>query len=85
MITWLIEFFVRLQANVLSQEEVQNGWTSENRAQFGYSYYFVVLAFVLHLVNIFIVSMVQFETWTSHKCAAKRQTRSPCEGVIMLY
>lgn len=84
MVTWLIEYFVRLQANVLTFEEVQNGWTSENRSQFGYSYYFVVLSFVLHLVNIFIISIVQFETWTNSK-AAKRQTRSACEGVIMLY
>lgn len=81
---WLVEYFVRLQTNVLSQEELQSGWTSENRSQFGYSYYFVVSAFVLHLVNIFIVSIVQFETWNQNK-AAKRQSRALCEGVIMLY
>ena len=76
---------MHLKANVLTAEEVANGWTSENRSQFGYSYYFVVLAFVLHLVNIFIVSIVQTETWTN-KAAAKRQLRtSACEGVIMLY
>lgn len=84
LIAWLIEYFLRLKSNVLAMEEVQNGWTSENRSQFGYSYYFVVLAFVLHLVNIFIVSIVQFETWTSNK-ALKRQSRAACEGVIMLY
>lgn len=84
MVSWLIEYFVRLQVNVLTVEEVQNGWTSDSRSQFGYSYYFVVLAFVLHLVNIFIVSIVQFETWTSSK-AAKRESRAACEGVIMLY
>lgn len=84
MVSWLIEYFARLQANVLTVEEVQNGWTSENRSQFGYSYYLVVLAFVLHLVNIFIISIVQFGSWTNNK-AAKRQSRSVCEGVIMLY
>ena len=87
MVSWLIEYFVRLQVNVLSVEEVQNGWTSENRSQFGYSYYFVVLAFVLHLVNIFIVSIVQFESWNAGASgkASKRHTRPVCEGVIMLY
>lgn len=84
MVAWLVEYFVRLKANVLTPEEVQNGWSSENRSQFGYSYYLIVLAFILHLVNIFIVSIVQFETWNSHK-AAKRQSRAACEGVIMLY
>lgn len=91
---WLVEYYLRLKANVLTQDEINNGWTSENRSQFGYSYYFVLLAFVLHLVNIFIVSLVQFETWTSQK-AAKRHLHSSsrhhtnsssnCEGVIMLY
>jgi membrane-bound metal-dependent hydrolase YbcI (DUF457 family) len=86
MFAWLMEYFLRLKSNVLTPEEVQNGWTSENRSQFGYSYYFVVLAFVLHLVNIFLVSIVQSETWTSHNNeAAKRHARSVCEGVIMLY
>lgn len=87
MFAWLVEYFVRLKANVLTPEEVQNGWTSENRSQFGYSYYFVVVAFVLHLVNIFIVSIVQADTWTSqHSSKAKRQARAAaCEGVIMLY
>lgn len=87
LVSWFVEYFVRLQVNVLALEEVQNGWTSENRSQFGYSYYFVLLAFVLHLVNIFIVSIVQFETWTTSttKAAAKRQSRPVCEGVIMLY
>ena len=86
MFAWLVEYFIRLKGNVLMPQEVQNGWTSENRSQFGYSYYFVVLAFILHLVNIFIVSIVQSETWTSKGSeAAKRQARSACEGVIMLY
>ena len=85
LFAWLVEYFIRLKGNVLTAEEVQNGWTSENRSQFGYSYYFVVLAFILHLVNIFIVSIVQSETWTSNSEAAKRQSRSACEGVIMLY
>lgn len=81
-----MEYFIHLQANVLTVEEAQNGWTSESRSQFGYSYYLVVAAFVLHLVNIFIVSLVQLDTWSSHK-VSKRQVRSNglCEGVIMLY
>lgn len=87
MFAWLVEYFLHLKANVLTPEEVQNGWTSENRSQFGYSYYFVVLAFVLHLVNIFIVSIVQSETWTNGgaKSSKRGQSRSACDGVIMLY
>lgn len=88
IVAWLIEFFARLQNNVLTNEEVQNGWTSESRSQFGYSYYFVVLAFILSLVNIFIVSLVRFESWTSDQSlssSSKRHSRATCEGVIMLY
>lgn len=97
MVSWLAEYFVRLKTNVLTAEEVQNGWTSENRSHFGYSYYFVTLAFVLHLVNIFIISIVHFENWTgngngldgvncgNNKMATKRHSRPVCEGVIMLY
>lgn len=86
IVAWLIEFFTRLQTNVLTSEEVQNGWTSESRSQFGYSYYFVVLAFILSLVNIFIVSLVRFESWTSDQSlSSKRHSRAACEGVIMLY
>lgn len=84
LVAWLVEYFLRLRSNVLSPEEVQNGWTSENRSQLGYSYHLVLAAFLLHLANISIVSLVQFETWTSQK-AAKRQSRAACEGVIMLY
>lgn len=82
IVCWTLEYFNKLKKNVLTIEEVQNGWTSESRSQFGYSYYFVVVAFVLFLVNIFIVSLVQFDGWTANK---KRAPRTMCEGVIMLY
>ena len=82
LICWMVEYFNKLQKNVLTKEEVEHGWTSESRSQFGYSYYLVVIAFVLFLVNIFIVSLVQFDGWSANK---KRAPRTMCEGVIMLY
>jgi hypothetical protein len=86
ILAWLVEYLGRLKWSVLSPEEVQNGWTSENRSQFGHSFYFVCLACLLHLANILIISAVHSETWTSVGHGETKRLSSPiCDGVIMLY
>ena len=82
-ISWLIQFQNRLKQNVLTQEEIKDGWTSENRTKLGYSYYLVAFSMILFIFNIFIIFI------SIHRPFLKNKSRTIAdknpEGVIMLY
>lgn len=43
MVTWMVQFKVRLSDNVLIEEDRENDWTSAGRATLGYSFWLVQL------------------------------------------
>ncbi|XP_024946336.1 uncharacterized protein LOC107273243 [Cephus cinctus] len=53
--TWLAQYYTRLYNNVLPKEDIDNMWTSEGSAELGYSFWLVVGAGVVHLINIALV------------------------------
>lgn len=56
LVCWAIQFIVYLQHNVLLKVD-QEKWSSKSLATFGYSFYFIVFAFFIIIVNIiFLVS-----------------------------
>lgn len=52
---WVAQYYMKIQYNVLSLEDLDNSWTSLNMAELGYSFWFVVGATVAHFINIIII------------------------------
>ncbi|KAH9389679.1 hypothetical protein TYRP_007226 [Tyrophagus putrescentiae] len=80
-LTWIAQFLKNLRRNVLTEEEQNDGWTSEGKARLGYSFYFVLVASLLHLVNI---ALVYSATRTPRRNKRAVLDKHP-EGLIMLY
>eukprot|EP00102_Acyrthosiphon_pisum_P003589 XP_001946239.1 PREDICTED: clarin-3 [Acyrthosiphon pisum] len=79
---WVGQYFQRLQYNVMNKDDRRNKWTSEGNASLGFSFWFIILASILHMLNIFIVFWA-----TSNR---SRKSPSPIieektNGAIMLY
>ncbi|XP_050534758.1 clarin-3 [Daktulosphaira vitifoliae] len=79
---WVTQFYQRLQFNVMSKDDRRNKWTSEGNASLGYSFWFIILASILHMINVFTVF------WAT--CSRTKKSPSPIieektNGAIMLY
>lgn len=83
-VSWIIQFRTKLRKNVLTSEEIQDGWSSENRALLGYSFFLVVIALFLFLLNILLVSLATRKPWIQRRAPRPLSDKNP-EGVIMLY
>ncbi|KAG5676319.1 hypothetical protein PVAND_006165 [Polypedilum vanderplanki] len=53
-ICWILQFVYHLQDNVLLAVD-QEKWSSAGRSTFGYSFYFIISAFIVILINIFLL------------------------------
>lgn len=53
-VCWILQFFHYLQHNVLLKED-QKLWTSKSQSTFGYSFYFIVAAFLLVMLNLVLL------------------------------
>lgn len=82
-VSWLVQFRSKLRKNVMSVDEIEHGWTSENRARLGFSFFLVVAALSLFILNIIFILMA------NKKICQRKHTRpmldKNSEGVIMLY
>lgn len=82
-VSWLVQFRSKLRKNVMSVDEIEHGWTSENRARLGFSFFLVVAALSLFILNIILILMA------NKKICQRKHTRpmldKNSEGVIMLY
>lgn len=81
-ISWLIEYRNSLRKNVLTDDEQNDGWTSDGRAWLGFSYFFVIIALGLYIFNILLVYMA-IKPWKNR--SPRTTTDKNPEGVIMLY
>jgi clarin len=53
-ICWILQFFKFLQYNVLLRDE-QKRWSSKGEASFGYSFFFIVFAFAVVIINLILL------------------------------
>jgi hypothetical protein len=83
-ISWLIQFRSKLRRNVLTNDEIKDGWTSENRAWLGYSFFLVVGALGLFLLNVLLVALASRRPRGPRNKTRPQTDKNP-EGVIMLY
>jgi hypothetical protein len=81
-ISWLLQYRNSLRKNVLTEDEQNDGWTSDGRAWLGFSYFFVIIALGLYVLNILLVYMA-VKPWKNR--SPRSTTDKNPEGVIMLY
>ncbi|KAK2709905.1 uncharacterized protein LOC136026892 [Artemia franciscana] len=80
IVTWVIQYFLRLEDNVLLQEDKDNFWTTAGLAKLSYSFWFVVAAGCIFAINIVLVILGE----QSVKERNRIRTEKP-NGVTLLY
>lgn len=55
LVLWSVQFYSRLQYSVFWASEQQQGWSSQDMASFGYSFWLVVGALCCHLVCVLLL------------------------------
>lgn len=87
LVTWIVQFFVKLRKNVLIREDItRGGWTSEGKATIGHSFWLVVVALAIFCTNITILHFMRKKRDKSQnsKRAIVEATTKP-NGNLMLY
>ncbi|CAG9856721.1 unnamed protein product [Phyllotreta striolata] len=79
---WTAQFFMNIQYSVLSREDRDNEWTSENMAELGYSFWFVVGAAGTSFVNIIVIFIVNMDKDVETIIPVLEEKTN---GVVMLY
>ena len=60
VVTWIIQFFVKLRFNVLIREDrLELGWTSVGLANIGHSFWLVAIALGLYCLNVTILYLME--------------------------
>lgn len=54
IVCWILQFFYYLQYNVILKDE-QKRWSSNGQATFGYSFFFIIFAFLLVMFNLILL------------------------------
>jgi hypothetical protein len=85
VITWSIQYHLKLRRNILSIEERENLWNSEGLAVLGYSFWFVVGAAIIHLLNIVLIFFGSHQTSRDRHKTLKPILEEKSNGAIMLY
>jgi len=57
IVTWMVQFYLNLTHNVLQLNDRRSNWVSEGMAVFGSSFWLVVIAAVVYIVNIIIINI----------------------------
>ncbi|CAG9569542.1 unnamed protein product [Danaus chrysippus] len=77
---WLTEFFLRLQHNVMSDEDLANTWSSDMTADLGTSFWLVVTSCIAAFINIICILVAASETEPNAPALEEK-----LNGAIMLY
>ncbi|XP_049880865.1 uncharacterized protein LOC126377210 [Pectinophora gossypiella] len=80
---WLTEYFLRLQHNVMSDEDLANTWSSDGTADLGLSFWLVVGASVTAFVNNVCVLVAMADGRDEDTIAPALEEK--VNGAIMLY
>lgn len=70
LLSWLVHYFTKFRKNVMTVEELQQHWISEYRSCMGYSFYLVVGAFLLILLNLGLITLIIRQPWVDRKLKA---------------
>lgn len=82
--TWFIQFYAKLYKNVLPKEDIDNFWTSNGRSALGFSFWLIVIASLIHLVNILLIRWSIIKSKRKHQKPIKSLGEKSV-GAIMLY
>jgi len=86
IVTWMVQFYLRLTHNVLIREYKDKGkWSSEGMASFGSSFFLVVIAAVVYLVNLTIIAMATRDPHRQRKVKQLHPLPGKQAGDTMLY
>lgn len=80
---WMTEYYLRLQHNVMSKEDLANMWVSDGMAEFGISFWLVVGAAVTSFVNILCIVIAMADDKEVDPVAPMIEEK--VNGAIMLY
>ncbi|KAG8234231.1 hypothetical protein J437_LFUL007736 [Ladona fulva] len=83
VITWTIQFHQKLKDNVMTQEDLAINWSSRDMAHLGYSFWFVVGAVVVSVLNIIVIYFGANRP--REKKGSNPVTEEKANGAIMLY
>ncbi|XP_013165422.1 PREDICTED: uncharacterized protein LOC106128851 [Papilio xuthus] len=83
MSVWLTEFFLRLQHNVMSEEDLANTWSSDGMADLGISFWLVVAAAISAFVNNVCILIAMADNRDADTIAPALEEK--VNGAIMLY
>ncbi len=86
VLSWLVQYLVKLRSNVLMREDVLNGgWTSEGKAVLDYSFWMVMFAAFIFFVHSAI--FLRYQRHKSRSLSAKAQIIDATKpnGNLMLY
>ena len=87
LLTWIVQYFVKLRENVLIREDKTKGrWTTSGKANIGHSFWLVVVAFAIFCLNVTILHFLRKRRNKSQnsKRAIVEATTKP-NGNLMLY
>ncbi|CAK1594399.1 unnamed protein product [Parnassius mnemosyne] len=80
---WLTEYFLRLQHNVMSEEDLANTWFSDGMADLGLSFWLVVAAAIAAFVNNVCILIAMADGRDADTIAPALEEK--VNGAIMLY
>lgn len=80
---WTVQYYQKLQDNVMSIEDLDNMWTSAGMAHLGYSFWFVVGGAIVHALNM--VAIYVGTRRSRHKDVPQPMMEMKNSGAIMLY
>ena len=87
LLTWIVQYFVKLRESVLIREDkTKGGWTTSGKANIGHSFWLVVVAFAIFCLNVTILHFLRKRRNKSQnsKRAIVEATTKP-NGNLMLY
>lgn len=84
-ICWIVQFYEYLTHNVFAIDDRENLWYSKGQANFGHSFYFVVVGCILSCINVILLIIA-----VNHEQSLRRRHEPDCDdektqGAIMLY
>lgn len=85
LVTWGIQYHLKLRHNVLPIEDRKNTWTSDGFAVLSYSFWFVVGAAIIHILNIVLIFLGAHQTRRDRHKMHKPIQEEKTNGAIMLY
>jgi hypothetical protein len=86
VVTWIVQFYLRLRTNVMVRETRAQGlWSSEGMASFGFSFWMVVIAAVIFLANIFIILHATRDPYSIKRAKRLHPLPGKQAGDTMLY